>query len=512
MMDIAALTSFLHGLPWIDLILALQWLFLAYFICLNTAYLVLNFISVFSIMGYMREHRADYLPRGLASYQPPVSILVPAYNEQGSIVSSIHSLLGMKYPDFEVVVINDGSTDNTLGEVIAEFGMVEFPEAYRRRIETMPVRRIYASSQYPRVRLIDKDNGGKADTLNAGINCARFPLFCSIDADCILQPDSLGRVVRPFLEDPTIVAVGGVVRVLNGCTVRNGLMERIELPTNYLARFQLVEYLRAFLFGRLGWAPLNALLIISGAFGVFKKERVIAIGGYRSKTVGEDMDLVVRLHRSLRKEKRPYRITFVPDPICWTEVPTDLRSLKSQRMRWQRGLAESLAPNVGALFDRRGGAVSWLALPFMFTFELLGPVIEVLGYAVLIPLWLLDLIPLQSFLVFLFLSLGLGVLLSTNALFLEELSFQMYPRLGQQIRLFGVAILENFGYRQINSVWRFMAVIGWLFSFRRKSRWGDITRDGSWQHESDLPGSDSPSCRAEPTVPEMHRSPVTNAK
>ena len=238
---VTAMIAFLQGVPWIDLILSLQWLFLGYFICINTAYLTLNYISVFSIVGYMRDHRADYLPTNLASYQPPVSILIPAYNEEGSIVSSVHSLLGLEYPEFEIVVINDGSTDNTLGEVIAAFGMVEFPEAYRRRIETMPVKKIYASSRYPRVRLIDKDNGGKADTLNAGINCARYPLFCSIDADCILQPDSLGRVVRPFLEDPTMVAVGGVVRVLNGCAVRNGLLEKVELPQNYLARFQLVE-------------------------------------------------------------------------------------------------------------------------------------------------------------------------------------------------------------------------------------------------------------------------------
>jgi cellulose synthase/poly-beta-1,6-N-acetylglucosamine synthase-like glycosyltransferase len=481
---VTAMIDFLQGVPWIYLILSLQWLFLGYFICINLAYLALNFIAAFCITDYMRDHRADYLPKGLASYQPPVSILVPAYNEEGSIVSSIHSLLGMGYPEFEIVVINDGSIDNTLDEVVAAFGMVEFPEAYRRRIDTQPVRKIYASSRYPRVRLIDKDNGGKADSLNAGINCARYPLFCTVDADCILQPDSLLRVVRPFLEDPTTVAVGGVVRVLNGCTVHDGVMEKVDLPRNYLAKFQLVEYLRAFLFGRLGWSPLNALLIISGAFGVFKKERVIAIGGYRSKTVGEDMDLVVRLHQNLRKEKRPYRITFVPDPICWTEVPTDVKSLKTQRMRWQRGLIESLAPNVGALFDRRGGAVSWLALPFMFAFELLGPVIEVLGYVTMIPLWLLGLISYQSFLVFLFLSLGLGVLLSTNALFLEELSFQMYPRLGQQIRLFGIAILENFGYRQMTSLWRFMAVVHWVFSFWQKSHWGEIVRDGSWRRQT----------------------------
>ena len=484
---VTELISFVQGIRWVDVILALQWLFLAYFLSINMAYLALNYISVFSIIDYMRGHRADYLPKSLASYQPPVSILIPAFNEQGTIVSSVHSLLGLTYPEFEILVVNDGSEDNTLDEVIEAFAMVEFPEAYRRRIETKQVAKIYVSSRYPQVRLVDKENGGKADALNAGINCARYPLFCVVDADCILQQDSLSRVVRPFLEDPKTVAVGGVVRVLNGCTVHDGFLEKIELPRNLLAKFQLVEYLRAFLFGRLGWSPLNALLVISGAFGVFYKERIIAVGGYRSGTVGEDMDLVVRLHKSLRREKRPYRITFVPDPICWTEAPTDLKSLKTQRMRWQRGLAESLAPNFGLMFNRHGGAVGWLAFPFMVLFEFIGPVIEVLGYTAMIPLYLFDLIPLQSFLVFLFVSIGMGVLLSTNALFLEELSFQMYPRSGQQLRLFGIAILENFGYRQLNSVWRFMAVVKWLFFFWRKSRWGSISRDGSWQRESDRP-------------------------
>ncbi|MEO8224935.1 MAG: glycosyltransferase family 2 protein, partial [Gammaproteobacteria bacterium] len=248
---LTAILAYFQGVHWTAMALSLQWLFFGYFICINVAYLTLNYISLFSILAYMRDHGASYLPPNMAAYQPPVSILIPAYNEAGSIVSSLHSLLALQYPEFEIVIINDGSTDETLADVIAEFGMVEFPEAYRSRIATMPVRKIYASTRHPHLRLIDKEQGGKADALNAGINCARYPLFCSVDADCILQQDSLGRVVRPFLEDPTTVAVGGVVRVLNGCLVRNGFLEKVDLPENYLARFQLIEYLRAFLFGRL---------------------------------------------------------------------------------------------------------------------------------------------------------------------------------------------------------------------------------------------------------------------
>lgn len=489
---IDAFVAFVQGIQWVQIALTLQWLFLGYFISISAAYLALNYISLYAIVGYMRDHRAEYLPKSLTSYQPPVSILIPAHNEHGTIVSSVRSLLRQSYPQYEIVVINDGSTDSTLEEVIEAFGMVEFPEAYRRRVPTKPVSKIYASARYPQVRLIDKENGGKADALNAGINCARYPMVCCVDADCILQEDSLHRVVRPFLEDPTTVAVGGVIRVLNGCTVHNGMLEKVELPSTLLPTIQLVEYLRAFLFGRLGWSPLNALLVISGAFGVFYKERLIAIGGYRSGTVGEDMDLVVRLHLNLRKEKRKYRITFVPDPICWTEAPADLKSLKNQRMRWQRGLAESMAPNLGFMFARRSGTLGWLAFPFTLIFEMFGPLIEVFGYIATIILWSFDLIPVEAFLVFLFVSIGIGVLLSVNALFLEELSFHMYPRFGQQVRLFFVAVLENFGYRQINSLWRAMAMLQWLFTFWRKARWGKVARSGAWQRPTDTPGSSAP--------------------
>jgi cellulose synthase/poly-beta-1,6-N-acetylglucosamine synthase-like glycosyltransferase len=341
----------------------------------------------------------------------------------------------------------------------------------------------------------------------AGINCIRYPLFCSIDADCILHPSSLGRVVRPFLEDSTTVATGGVVRVLNGCTVKNGFLEKVELPRAMLPLFQCVEYLRAFLFGRMGWSPINALLVISGAFGVFYKEHVVAVGGYRTDTVGEDMDLVVRLHRKLRRERRPYRITFVPEPICWTEVPSDTKSLMAQRTRWQRGLAESLVPNLRLCFSRRAGAVGLLAFPFMVTFELLGPIVEAVGYVAMITLWLLHLIPLQSFLVFLFLSVGMGIMLSTNAILLERLSFQMYPRVGQQLTLFAAGILENFGYRQMTAVFRLIGLTKWVFSGKARSDWGQIVREGSWQKpeaggEGDPPASSAHEAQGAALLPQ----------
>ena len=465
-----------------NLLEGVQWAFFAYFICINLVYLLLNFISMSSIVRYTREHLAKFRIRNFKSYQPPVTILVPAYNEERTIVTTVKSLLRLRYPNFEILIVNDGSSDKTLQAVIEAFQLMEFPEAYRSRLKSKPVRQVYASQAFPNVRLLDKENGGKSDALNAGINAARYPLFCVIDADCILQQDSLSRVVQPFLEDARTIASGGVVRVINGCKVKNGMLSEVDLSNKLLPLVQTVEYLRAFLFGRLGWSPMNALLIISGAFGVFYKERVIAAGGYKESVVGEDMEMVVRLHDRMREEKRPYRITFVPDPICWTEVPEDLRSLYNQRTRWQHGLAESLFGNWRLMFRRNGGIVGWVAYPFMMLFECIGPIIEVLGYASVIVLGLAGLLSVQAFFVFLFAAVGLGILLSVNAKVLEEMSFHLYPRPRQQFKLFLAAILENLGYRQMVSVFRVFGLFRWLGSWwRSRSKWGHVRRHANWQ-------------------------------
>lgn len=463
-----------------DIILMSQWFFLLYFIGMNLGYIMLNIMSFFTLSRYMQEHSTEEgLSQEYADLQLPISVLSPAYNEEATVAASIRSLLQLNYPEYEIIVINDGSKDKTLEVLIQEFSLAPFPEAYRVRLKTKPVRTIYQSTVYPNLRVIDKENGGKADALNVGINSARYPLFCCIDADSILQRDSLEKVVQPFLEDPTTVASGGTVRIANGCEVSGGFLVRRGLPGNLLALFQIVEYMRAFLFGRLGWSPLNALLIISGAFGVFHKEKVISVGGYLTNTIGEDMELVVRLHRHLRQQGVPYRITFVPDPICWTEAPEDLKTLKSQRVRWQRGLAESLAKNFDLLFNRKGGAVGWLAFPFMMIFEWLGPIIELTGYVFMTVAFLFGMISGQAMVAFLVVAMGLGVLLSVSAFLLEEISFHIYPKPKHILILFLVAIAENFGYRQLNSVWRLMGLYYWARG--KKGHWGEMTRKASWQ-------------------------------
>jgi len=448
--------------------------FLLYFFGLHGTHIMLNLLSFLSLSRYMPQRVLDNLPQVYAGFEPPISVLVPAHNEEQTIVSSVRSLLQLNYSDFEILVINDGSADRTLDLLIREFSLIRLPKDLPVNLQTRPVRGLYRSQNHHNLRVIDKQNGGKADALNAGINCASYALFCAVDADSILERDSLQRVVHPFVLDPLTVATGGTVRIANGCEVRGGFLVKRGLPRNPLALFQIVEYLRAFLFGRMGWSPLNAMLIISGAFGLFRREAVIAVGGYSTKTVGEDMELIVRLHRQLRLAGKPYRITFVPDPICWTQAPENLKTLRNQRVRWQRGLSESLKTHIRLLFHRKGGVVGWVAYPYMVLFEWLEPLIVLAGYTLFMTGYFTGSISFPVMLAFLVAAVGLGIMVSTSALLLEELSFHIYPKPKHVIILLFVALVENLGYRQLTSVWRFMGLAKWIF--RRKAIWGEMNR------------------------------------
>ena len=463
---------------WLEFVHITQWIFLGYFICISGVYLSLNIMCAFTLKKYMPSLTLEGLPQIFSGLEPPVSIIIPAYNESATIIASIHSMLHLNYPQFEILVVNDGSTDHTLEMLKHSLEAIPFPEPYRKQLETQTVTEIYRSTKYLNVRIIDKENGGKADSINAGINAARYPLFCVVDADSILQRDSLKRIVQPFLEDQRVVAAGGTVRVANGCQVSGGFLKEIGLPNNGLALLQVVEYIRAFLMGRVGWASFDGLLIISGAFGVFRKETVIEVGGYKSDTVGEDMELIVRIHRFMREQKRKYNIVFLPDPVAWTEVPEDFRSLMNQRIRWQQGLSESLFGNLGLMFSRNGGAVGWLAFPFMLIFEWFGPVIEVTGYILMGLFYWLGYISWPVFAVFLFASIGLGFLLSVSSLLLEEVSFHIYNHPKQLAKLIFAAIVDSIFFRQINSVWRCIGVVRWTFT--RRSIWGSMRRQGHW--------------------------------
>ncbi len=404
----------------------------------------------------------------------PISIISPAYNEEVTIVNSVKSLLSLQYGSFEVIVVNDGSKDSTLQALKDAFELHVIPVSIEKVIECREITGVYRSPVNRELVVVDKRNGGKADALNAGINVSRYPIFCAIDADSVIESEALLRITRPFLEKPhTTAAVGGIVRVANGCNIEDGYVRRVDLSKNWLALIQTVEYLRAFLFGRTGWAMLGGLLIISGAFGVFQKSTVIEVGGYAHDTVGEDMELVTRLHHLLRKTGRKYEISFMPDPICWTEVPESLRVLARQRNRWHRGLMDSLIRHREMFFNPKYGTIGMIAFPYFFFFEMLGPVVELSGY-IIVPLsFVFGQLNLQFFLLFLSLAILLGIVLSTASVILDELTFRRYPDIHDLAKLMLATVSENFGYRQLHTWWRFTGIVDYL---RKKQSWGSMER------------------------------------
>lgn len=407
---------------------------------------------------------------------PPIAILAPAFNEEVTIVESVNSLLALHYPDVEVIVINDGSSDDTLQQVISQFGLEPVDRYFDRTVAHAPIRGLYASPRIPALLVIDKENGGKSDALNAGINVARSPLFCSIDADSILESDALLRAVGPFVDNPDeVVAVGGTIRLANGCTVESGRVTGVRLPRNFLALVQIVEYLRAFLMARLALSRMQALTVISGAFGLFRRRVALEVGGYSHGTVGEDMELVVKLHRHMRDGNKPYRIEFIPDPVCWTEAPEDIRVLGRQRARWQRGSLETFARHRDMLFNPRYGRIGFLGFGQILIVDVLGPVIELLGYVLVPLLWAVGLLSIDYLLAYLAITFTFGIFVSVATLILEEVELRRFPRARDLAILTLVAIAENFGYRQVSNFWRLRGL--WQF-LRKQQGWGQMTRRG----------------------------------
>jgi cellulose synthase/poly-beta-1,6-N-acetylglucosamine synthase-like glycosyltransferase len=448
-----------------------------YFIVINLGLLALFASSVRSLWQFVQgSFNADYAQIRNSDLTLPISLLVPAYNEEATITHTVHSLLRANYGEFEIVVINDGSRDNTLSVLIDAFKMERRSEPVKLQLKSKPIRAIYRSSLNPNLVVIDKENGGKADALNAGLNLSRYPLFGSIDADSIIEDGALLRLVKPFIEYPEeTIAAGGIVRVANGCVINDGHVEQVRLPASRLAVMQVVEYLRAFLAGRAGWSAARSLLIISGAFGLFRKREVIEVGGYSDATDTEDAEIVVRLHRRMCEQGRKYRIVFVPDPVCWTEVPETLRVLTVQRSRWHRGLLQTLWLNRGMLFRRRYGSVGLIGMPWYVMFELLAPVIEVLGFVVIPLAWMLGILDHVHMFLFIFVAFFLGALLSVGALALEEMTFQRYARWQDLLRLMVYGFVENIGFRQYLTLIKVKALVDAIW---RRREWGEMQRRG----------------------------------
>ena len=449
-----------------------------YYLASNLAYLTMLLIALKTSLAHQRRlesHRLNWIKE--TPLAPPITIIAPAHNEEASIRVAVRNLLQLDYPQLQVIVVNDGSDDRTLEEMREEFGLRLVRAVYVPQVKSARVRGLYRSDADARLLVIDKEPGGsKADAVNAGLNAASSPYVCVVDADSILENDALLRIMVPILEDPKrVVAVGGIIRVLNGSELSGGRLRRVRLPRKSIEVIQVIEYLRAFLIGREAWGQANMLMIISGAFGVFRTDLVRAVGGYRARAIGEDFDLVARMHRHLRELGADYQMQFVPDPMCWTEVPSDLKSLGRQRARWQKGLLDVLWPNRDMLFMPRYGRIGLFALPYLWLFELLAPVIEIAGIATIVLAACLGVLSQAFFFQFLLFGYAFATMISIGSVLQEEITYKRYNDWQDVARLLSYCFLEHFPYRQLHMFWRLQGL--WQY-MRGDNVWRPLVRKG----------------------------------
>ena len=454
-------------------------MFLCYFLALDIIYTALFAVSFYESGRQMRRLALESEQTILSSpFTPPISIVVPAFNEEAMIADSVDALRLLEYGEFEIVVVDDGSTDGTLDRLVEAYDLVKSAVPLRMQVPCRPVRGVYVSRRLSNLVVVSKENGGcKADASNAGINAARYPLICITDADAVLDKDTLLRVVRPFIERPReTIAVGGTVRIVNGCMVNVGRVTKVGAPRNLLAALQTVEYMRAFIASRTAWSRMGGLFLVSGAFGVFRKDALVEVGGYDTDAIGEDMDLVLRMHSHFRGKSRHYRIVFVSDPVVWTEAPETLRGLRSQRKRWHRGLLQCLWRNRRVVLRPSRGSVSMLALPYLWIFEGGGAAVETAGYAVIIVAAVMGALNLPFMVLFVLLAMAYGVALSVTALLMDEMRSVQAMGARDIAWLLLCTLVENFGYRQLVTLWRFAAMIDVLLG--RKATWDPLKRKG----------------------------------
>lgn len=503
------------------LLLALEGFLILYVLIYNGVQLLLVAIAAREVKRRLRAQSYEDLDiAGSSPFTPPVSIIVPAYNEEKTIIESLNSLLGLKFPRMEIVIVNDGSTDDTMGTIIRAFGFRRVEIVYDESITTQPIRALYElrenrPERVTRWVLIDKENGGKADALNVGINASTCPIFLSMDADSIIDKTALLQAFRIMMENDRIAAIGGQVALANGCRVQDGQVVEFGLPASHVARFQMVEYLRSFAVGRTALAKLNSVLIISGVFGLFRKSLVVKIGGYLTRhltnrlvgeycgvsrdTVCEDMELIVRIQRYIKDKELSDRVAYVPHPLCWTEAPEDLNSLGKQRNRWLRGLIETLNYHKEILFNRRYGHLGWFAYPYFLFFELLGAPIELLGYILMPILYFTGVLSPEFMAAFLLSSIVFGSLVSVAAVVVSAWTERIGSRKLARAALFEYqswthlavlmtyAILENFGYRQLTLWWRTRGI--WDY-YRGKAGWEKFERKGFQAAAPESPGTE----------------------
>lgn len=455
-------------------------LMLSFAVLVMASYILLAYLSVRELRGYLRRNSFVNYEVLLSSEQAPyLSLIAPAYNEGLTIGENVKSLLSLNYNNYEVIVVNDGSRDNSMELLIRTYDLEPVTQNATQVLSTKQVKAVYRSRNqaYKKLVVVDKENGGKADALNVGLNLAKYPYVVCIDVDCILDKDSLLRLAKPFLESTgqRVIATGGVVRIANQCLIRDGRLEEVQVPGKLLPRIQVLEYLRAFLLGRMAWERLDGLLLISGAFGAFDKEIALRAGGYNTKTVGEDMELVVRMRRYMIEHKLPYRVRYIPDPLCWTEAPETLTIFKKQRSRWMRGTMETIWLHRRMFLNPKYKILGLLSVPYWTVFELLAPFIECTGIVLTLVFVFLGELNVHYFLLLLLFTYCFAVLFSMLALYSEERTYHKYRRLSDFYKLFLTALVEPIYFHPITV---YAGILGYIQKFRGQKSWGEMTRKG----------------------------------
>jgi len=468
---------------------AIIWLYLLYGAAVAIIYAWIGIYAFGAVLRYKKENVfTDYSIIASNPNAPVFSLLAPAYNEGMTVVENVRSLLSLYYHNLEIIIINDGSKDDSMQKLIEAYDLECISYFVQGKIETNPVKGIYKSRNraFQKLIVVDKENGGKADALNVGINVSSGEYLVCIDVDCILEQDAILKLAKPFLEqtDKKIIACGGVIRLANNCVVEDGKVVSVNMPKTLLGRTQALEYIRAFVLGRMAWSRASGLILISGAFGVFDRKIVLECGGYDKSTVGEDMELVVRMRKYMEERKEPYEVLTIPDPLCWTEVPESKDILKKQRNRWMRGTMETLWKHRKLMFNPKYRKLGMVSLPYWFFFEFLGPLVEFSGYIVFVIFLLLGIINWPFFFVLLALGISMGFLYSVYGILVDMVSQQVYSKKKDFLALLATAVSEPFYFHPITVR---AAVDGFIDYFRKSHGWGEMTRQGFSQNIQHLP-------------------------
>lgn len=460
----------------------IPYFFLVFSVVAIASYVILAIISAVETIEYMKKNSfINYKEILSSTFSPSISIIAPAYNESLNIVENVRSLLSSHYVNYDVIIVNDGSKDDSLSKLIKAYDLIQIDYLINEHIKTKPLRSgIYKSTNpaFDKLTVVDKENGGKADALNMGLNISKSKYVACIDVDCLLLEDALQKLIKPFLEttDAKVIAAGGVIRIANSCTVKDGKLLDINFPKTWLEQGQILEYLRAFLLGRMAWSRLNGLLVISGAFGLFDKKIAIKVGGYDTNTVGEDMEIIVRMRRYMEDIKQKYKVAYIPDPLCWTEAPDNYKTFISQRNRWTRGTIETLKKHRKIGFNPKYKSLGLISYPYWFFFERLAPIIEVAGIIYFGILIFLDEVRWDYAFAFIIMAYLFSVLFSIVAIVSEELTYHQYKKKSIGFKLVMIAFLEPF----VNHpTILYSAIKGNIdYYFYKKIEWGEMTRKG----------------------------------